>query len=535
MNIGIIQLHAGTGDFSRNVRAIIESYRKCIDEGAQLVVAPALSLCGPDMDDLVLRTSYPSQNSRALEYLSTEISSIPLIVGTLTPAQDESDGFYNAAFVIRHGEIQELAAQRHLDDYGIAHDSRYLLSSEFTDSVEIDGIRVATLIGADSPLLIDADSCDLLLRLPTAPWTIGMLEREEKEDATLALQFACPVVRVRLVGGQQSSIYPGASTIIGATGETLLRLESFSEDIANIDLLSARQGHAVKQLPSPIEQVRLALLIGIRDFIGKSGFSSVCLGLSGGIDSALVATLAVQALGAEHVHGLALPGPYSSQGSLDDAYALAENLGISCQTVKISDCFEALKVAMKDVFEGTTPDTTEENMQSRLRGIALMSFSNKFNHMLLTTGNKSEISVGYCTMYGDTCGGLNPIGDLYKTEVYELSNHLNKTSSTGELIPQNTIDKLPSAELRPDQTDQDSLPPYEILDAILRELIDGNISATDLIALSSDRFEEQIVRKIQRLVTFSEWKHAQCAPILKITPCSFGRERVIPFIHKFSD
>ena len=534
MNIGIIQPNIIPGDFPRNVRTLIEAYRSCLDEGAELVVSPALSLCGPCPDDLLLRTSYAGQNMHALNYLSKEIGTIPLIVGTLVPAagNEKGWGFYNAAFVVKSDEIDELAAQRHLDDFGISCDSRYLISSEFTDCVEINGIRIAALLGADDPSIIDPETCDLILRLPTQPWHIGSLDEQEEEDARLAIEKGCSVVTARMSGGQQRNIYPGASTITNKNGQLIARFACFESAAKTISTDSPPSPPA---LPPRIERVRMALVAGLRDFVRKSGFSSVCLGLSGGIDSALVAALAVEALGNDNVHGLALPGPYSSQGSLDDAFALAENLGISCQRVGITESFEALKNSLQNVFAETQSDATEENMQSRLRGICLMSYSNKFGHMLLTTGNKSELSVGYCTMYGDTCGGLNPIGDLYKTEVYELAEHINSTSPDGEKIPRNTIVKPPSAELRLDQTDQDSLPPYNILDAILRELVDNNVSASDLIAMSPERFEEQTVRKIQRLVTFSEWKRSQAAPILKVTPCSFGPERKIPFIHKFSD
>lgn len=531
MNIGIIQPNVNAGDFSRNVRALIESYRLCLDQGADLVVAPAQSLCGPGLNDLVMRSAYARQNEAALQYLSTEMGNAPLVVGTITPADDEEMwGFYNAAYLVRNDRVEELAAQWVLEDEGTACDSRYFVPSRFSDAVDVNGVLVRTLIGPDDPGSIEAASCDLVLRLPVAAWSMGMLEADLDDDISLAQRLECPVARVSLAGGQERAIYAGGSTVVNREGALLHRMALFEEDATVID---AAATPVADTLPGLVEQVRLALVTGIRDFITKSGFSSVCLGLSGGIDSALVAALAVDALGPENVHGLAMPGPYSSQGSIDDAYALARNLGISCQTVGIGPAFTALKESMQDVFAGTGEDLTEENMQARIRGLMLMSFSNKFNHLLLGTGNKSEASVGFCTMYGDTCGALLPIADLYKTEVYALSNHINAASATGERIPKATITKPPSAELRPGQVDQDSLPPYEVLDEILRELVENNTSATDLAA--QGRFDEAVVRKVQRLLKVSEWKRGQVPPVLAVSSAAFGPGRLIPSIHKFND
>lgn len=509
MKIGIIQPNHNAGDFSRNVRSLIENYRLCLDQGAELVVSPAMSLCGPGLGDLVFRSAYGRQNRDAVTYLSREIGDIPLLVGSVSPPDDEQLTVPNHAIhAITNNKVQILTR----------------------NVMELNGLKLAISMTEDDGKRISPGSCDIALNLPVTSWSMGSFESTLETDIALASRLSCPVIRVSPSGGQERALYGGGSTAVNASARLINRLACFEEDCAVIDMESSpRQDN----LPTPLEQIRLALVMGIRDYVRKSGFSSICLGLSGGIDSALVAALAADALGPENVHGLAMPGPYSSKGSVDDAYALARNLGISCQTVGISSTFSALKESMLNVFAETEEGLTEENMQARIRGLMLMSFSNKFNHLLLSTGNKSEASVGFCTMYGDTCGALLPIGDLYKTEVYALSSHINATSSTGERIPASTITKPPSAELRPGQVDRDSLPEYEILDAILRELVENNVSATDLA--DRGQFEEATVRRVQRLLKTSEWKRAQAPPILDVSSKAFGPGRKIPSIYKFSD
>lgn len=531
MKIGIIQNNQTTGDFPRNVRKLIDSYRLCLDRGAEIVVSSAQSLCGPGLGDLVMRSGYKRQNRDALHYLSKEIGTVPLIVGTITPDDDESMwGFHNAAYILKNNSVELLASQQTIHDDGISNDSRYFIATGEPRISNINGTRVGILIGPDCPSLIEDSSCDLIIRLTSLPWSIGNIEACTDDDIALAEKYHTPVIRVSMVGGHERNIYAGASSVINKSGNLIKRLALFEEDCAVIDTEAKPVGD---HLPGLTGQVHKGLVMGIRDFVTKSGFSSVCLGLSGGIDSALVAALAADALGSENVYGITMPGPYSSRGSIDDSYALAKNLGIFCETINIAPSFAALKDSLSPLFCGMEEDMTEENMQARIRGLMLMSYSNKFGHLLLSTGNKSEIAVGYSTMYGDSCGGLLPIGDLYKTEVYELSNYLNSVSNSGEKIPLDTINKPPSAELSPGQTDQNTLPPYEILDEIIRELMEYGTSATDLA--DTGKFEEQTVRRIQRLLKTSEWKKQQIPPILRLSTYSFGPERQIPFIHRFND
>ncbi|HEX7261751.1 MAG TPA: NAD(+) synthase, partial [Luteolibacter sp.] len=311
-----------------------------------------------------------------------------------------------------------------------------------------------------------------------------------------------------------------------ATGSITAQFPGFLETCRVVDPLSPGPKDAALDT-CDAEQLYQALVLGVRDYAVKSGFSSVCLGLSGGIDSALTAAIAADALGPENVHGLTMPSPYSSRGSVEDSFALAENLGIRCDEVPIRNAFEAVKATMQPVFAGKPEDVTEENMQARLRGIMLMALSNKDNHLLLTTGNKSELAVGYCTIYGDMCGGLAVISDLPKVRVYEISRWINRER---EIIPWNTIDKPPSAELRPDQKDQDTLPPYEILDGILELYVEHQLSADEIIARG---FDESTVRWVQRRVDLNEWKRHQAAPGLRVTSKAFGIGRRMPIVQRF--
>jgi len=322
-------------------------------------------------------------------------------------------------------------------------------------------------------------------------------------------------------------VFDGHSLVVWPGGE-VVELAGFEEACEVIDLSGAgRSSHGLERDAPATEQLWKALVLGLRDYAGKTGFSSVCLGLSGGIDSALTAAVAAEALGPENVHGLTMPSPYSSGGSVDDSFALAQNLGIRCDEVGITEIFGAVKGAMAPLFEGMKEDVTEENMQARTRGLLLMALSNKFNHLLLTTGNKSELAVGYCTIYGDMCGGLAVISDLPKTRVFDVCRWLNRDR---EVIPWSTIEKPPSAELRPDQKDQDTLPEYEVLDGILEAYVERHLSAEEIVELG---YEETLVRWVQRRVDLNEWKRQQAAPGIRVTSKAFGIGRRMPVVQQF--
>jgi NAD+ synthetase len=341
----------------------------------------------------------------------------------------------------------------------------------------------------------------------------------------VAREANVPVVYCNSIGGNDQLVFDGHSMVVDAAGNVTAQLGGFADECRVVDAFAF--GETENLHTCDAEQLYGALVLGLRDYVHKCGFSTVCLGLSGGIDSALTAVIAAEALGPENVRGLTMPSPYSSRGSVEDSFALAENLGIRCDEVSISDAFASVKRAMSPVFERKGEDVTEENMQARLRGLFLMSLSNKDNHLLLTTGNKSELAVGYCTIYGDMCGGLAVISDLPKTKVFEVSKWVNRN---GERIPWNTITKPPSAELRPDQKDQDTLPEYDILDAILELYVEQHLGAEEITARG---FDETMVRWIQRRVDLNEWKRQQAAPGLRVTSKAFGMGRRMPIVQRF--
>ena len=366
---------------------------------------------------------------------------------------------------------------------------------------------------------------EIILNLSASPFQCGKPRRRYEMIASLAARYKVPFVYCNSVGGNDELIFDGNSCAFNAQGGSVGHLGGFVEEVAVIDLDGPVQ--PLPALPEEPAELFPALVLGLKDYFAKCGFKSAVLGLSGGIDSAVTAALAVEALGVDNVTGVAMPSPYSSKGSVADALALAENLGIRCLQVPISEPFEAFKRQFKEIFAGMAEDATEENMQARLRGMVLMSLSNKFGSLLLTTGNKSELAVGYCTLYGDMAGGLAVISDVPKTSVYRLANYINREK---ELIPVSTIEKPPSAELKPDQKDQDTLPPYDVLDRILQLYVEDNLSAVEIIAKGNDA---QTVRWIQRRVDLNEYKRAQAAPGLKVTSRAFGSGRRMPIAQRF--
>ena len=544
MNVGIAQINPVVGDFPGNAKRILAAYRECLEAGAELVITPELSLVGYPPRDLVFKSQFVPQCLQALDYLAGEIKEVPLLVGYVDHHHPILPGkpFRNAAAWLENGEIRQRIWKTLLPTYDVFDERRYFEPGASCEPLLWRGQKIGITICEDiwtesylqRPLYdrdpveeLSAKGIDLLLNLSASPFHLGKPRLRREMIATIARKAQVPVIYCNAVGANDQLVFDGHSLVADARGNLLAELPGFQTACRVVNPFQR-----AKQLLATLEEdaadLYHALVLGVHDYVTKCGFSSVCLGLSGGIDSALTAAIAAAALGPENVFGLTMPSPYSSRGSVEDSFALAKNLGIHCTEISIAAPFEAIKTAMEPLFTGKPEDITEENMQARLRGLLLMSLSNKDHHLLLTTGNKSELAVGYCTIYGDMCGGLAVISDLPKIQVYEVSRWINRER---EIIPWNTIEKPPSAELRPDQKDQDTLPPYEILDKILEHYVEHQLSADEIIARG---FEEATVRWIQRRVDLNEWKRHQAAPGLRVTSKAFGIGRRMPIVQCFT-
>lgn len=547
MNIGIAQINAVVGDFPGNAKRILAAYRECLEKGADLVMVPELALVGYPPRDLLYRSNFVTKCLQALDYLADETREVPLLVGYVDQCPDESIGkpYRNAAAFLHQGEVKHKVWKTLLPAYDVFDERRYFEASESCEPFEWNGTRLGITICEDiwtenflyRPLY-DRDPAeelvekgiDLLLNLSASPFSLGKPACRLDMLGKVAKEANTPLVYCNCVGGNDQLIFDGNSLVFDAGGKPLAALDAFKEHCVVVDVSKKGSDSNKPAATSPEEESYHALVLGLRDYAHKCGFTKACLGLSGGIDSALTAAIACAALGPENVHGLTMPSEFSSGGSVDHSVELAKHLGMRCDTVPIGKAFDEAKAAMNPVFGDLPEDVTEENMQARIRGLFLMSLSNKTGNMLLTTGNKSELAVGYCTMYGDMCGGLAVISDLPKTQVYALSRWINRER---EIIPWDTIEKPPSAELRPDQKDQDTLPPYEILDAILELYVEKQISGTEII--DDHGFDETTVRWVQRRVDLNEWKRYQAAPGLRVTSKAFGMGRRMPIVQRFTD
>lgn len=543
MKIGIAQINPVVGDFPGNAKRILAAYRECLDAGADLVLTPELSLAGYPPRDLVFKSQFVPKCLQALDYLAGESREVPLLVGYVDHHHPTKRGkpFRNAVAWLEGGAIRHRVWKTLLPTYDVFDERRYFEPGESCEPILWKGKRLGLTICEDiwtedylqrpfydrDPVEeLSAKGIDLLLNLSASPFHLGKPALRRAMIGGIARKVRVPVVYCNASGANDQLVFDGHSIVAGANGRITRQLPGFEDHCAVVDPFVV-QDHDAPLEGCEEQQIYQALVLGVRDYVTKCGFSSVCLGLSGGIDSALTAAIATAALGPENVHGLTMPSPFSSRGSVEDSFALARNLGIRCDELSITKPFEAIKEAMRPVFGGKPEDVTEENMQARIRGVYLMALSNKDNHLLLTTGNKSEMAVGYCTIYGDMNGGLAVISDLPKTRVYQVARWINREH---EIIPWNTIDKPPSAELRPDQKDQDTLPPYEILDGILELYVEHHLSPDEIIARG---FEEGTVRWVQRRVDLNEWKRHQAAPGIRVTSKAFGIGRRMPIVQRF--
>ncbi|QJE98396.1 NAD+ synthase [Luteolibacter luteus] len=539
MKVGIAQINAVIGDFPGNAKRLLQAYRECLEAGADLVITPELSLVGYPPRDLVLRSGFVDKCLQALDYLAGEVKDVPLLVGYLDHHDSGKPGkpFRNAAAFLHHGEVAEKRWKTLLPAYDVFDERRYFEPGERCEPILWNGSRLGITIcediwieGYQERPLYDRDpvkelcdaGIDILLNLSASPFHLGKPGLRRGLMTDLAKKAGVPVVFANAAGAQDELVFDGHSLVASPDGKIVVQMKGFESACLTVDLDALPADEAPLEILGAEEQVFHALVLGLRDYAWKCGFRSACLGLSGGIDSALVAVIAAAALGPENVHGLTLPSGYSSPGSVTDSEALAENLGIRCDTIPIEGIFGAVKSAMAPLFLSLSPDVTEENMQARIRGLLLMALANKEGHLLLSTGNKSELAVGYCTIYGDMCGGLAVISDVPKTRVFDLCHWLNRER---EIIPRNIMEKPPSAELRPDQKDQDTLPPYPALDGILELYVERQLAAEEIVAQG---YDEATVRWVQRRVDQNEWKRRQAAPGLRVTTKAFGTGRQMP-------
>ena len=543
MKIALGQINPTVGDFNGNGGKIIDFSRSAKSAGAGLILFPELSVCGYPPRDLVERPSFVAQNSETLEHIASETRGIAVICGVVTPAHAETGkSVMNSAALLQDGKIAFVQSKMLLPTYDVFDEMRNFAPAARQHLFPFCGKQMALTICEDAwndkhfwnKRLYTFDPVEALIKsggtfvlnISASPFWLGKREFRREMLASIARTQKVPVAMVNQVGGNDSLVFDGSSLVLNPAGEVIAQGKSFEEDLVYFDS-DRLAGEVHPQIEGEEASAYAALVLGTRDYVSKCGFKKVIVGLSGGIDSALTAVIAADAVGAENVIGVGMPGPYSSQGSIDDARELAQNLGIRFELLSIKDVFASYSNTLERVFRGLNPDATEENIQSRARGTLLMALSNKFGAIVLSTGNKSELGVGYCTLYGDMVGGLAVISDVPKTMVYRLSHYVN---SHRALIPQASLEKAPSAELRPDQKDSDTLPPYEVLDAILEDYVEESRTAEQIAA--GRGFDVTLVRRVIRMVERTEYKRQQAAPGLKISAKAFGYGRRFPIAAK---
>ncbi|MHB9154687.1 MAG: NAD+ synthase [Endomicrobiales bacterium] len=537
MRIALAQINTTVGDLDANVRKMKEYADKAREGGAYLVAFPELAVTGYPPEDLLLKPGFIRDNLAHLRRLASSLEGITAVAGFV----DRSGRcLYNAAAVISGGAVTDVYRKVLLPNYGVFDEKRYFKPGEKPLVIDVAGVPVGITICEDvweteGPVRLScAAGAKLVLVINASPYHAGKVKERELLIQKQAKQNKVFIAYVNLVGGQDELVFDGFSMVVSPQGKVMARARGFTEELLFVDLPLGKGGPKsaraplVTPLPKLEEEVYQALVTGLSDYVKKNGFKNVVIGLSGGIDSALVAALAADALGKENVHGVFMPTRYSSGESREDARELAKNLGIAFLTIPVDEIFQVYLSVLEPLFKGRKPDITEENLQARIRGNIVMALSNKFGWLVLTTGNKSEMSTGYATLYGDMTGGFAVIKDVPKTLVYKLSLYRN---SRGHVIPERTISKAPTAELRPGQKDSDSLPVYEMLDPILKGYIEEDKEARDIVA---EGFPGETVHKVLTLVDRSEYKRRQSPPGIKITPRAFGRDRRMPITNRYS-
>lgn len=565
----LAQINPTVGDLSGNLKKIITCIRKAAKIKADIVAFPELAVTGYPPEDLLLKPRFIRDNIDALEKIKAETKGITVIVGFV----DRQDGIFNAAAVISNCRLVDVYHKKYLPNYGVFDEQRYFRPGNRYSVYDLGGVRVGVNICEDiwhenGPARIAALSgAEVIVNINASPYHMGKALFREKLVTSRGLECGAAIVYVNMVGGQDELVFDGSSFVVDAEGRLLAKGKSFTEDliIADIGVFGTgrkassgsrkqlkeimREGEIVDHIKIPWtfakdrpagrrrktvhfseeEEVYNALLLGTNDYVRKNGFQGVVIGMSGGVDSALVTTIAVDALGKENVNGLFMPSKYTSNESREDAFNHAENLGIKIIEIPINSVFRAYLKTLAESFEGRAPDITEENLQARIRGNILMAFSNKFGWLVLTTGNKSEMSVGYATLYGDMAGGFAVIKDVPKMLVYKLCEWRNHRAGTN-LIPERILWKDPTAELKPDQRDTDSLPPYPLLDPILKAYVEEDRSMDEILRMGCD---VECTYKVISMIDRSEYKRRQAPPGIKITPRAFGKDRRFPITNKY--
>ena len=572
LRIALAQINTTVGDFKGNTRKILEAIDEAKSLGADLVTLPELAVCGYPPEDLLFKTQFIHANRKALDQVISHATGITAVVGFV----DTGDGLYNAAAIIHDGELIDIYHKTFLPNYGVFDENRYFQAGSLVPVYIINGVGVGINICEDIWYEMGPTSAqvcygaEVIINISASPYHTGRGKEREDMLKTRAVDNLTFIAYNNLVGGQDELIFDGNSVVIDVRGNLIARGKQFEEDLIVVEfdadivaqardddpgwkrkrVAVAKQDYQtatftiteaapanpkpalpMRQCPvyEPEEEIYHALVLGTHDYVTKNCFKKVLIGLSGGIDSSLVATIAVDALGKANVAGVAMPSEYSSPGSISDAERLAQNLGIQLTVIPINEVFQSYLATLAEALAGTEPDVTEENLQARIRGNLLMALSNKFGWLVLTTGNKSEMATGYATLYGDMAGGFAVIKDVPKTLVYRLSRHRNAQAGD-DLIPLAVIEKEPSAELRPNQRDSDSLPPYEILDPILTAYVEDDRSIEQIVDMG---FDEETIRKAARLVDATEYKRRQSPPGIKITPRAFGRDRRLPITNRY--
>ena len=535
MKIALLQINPTVGDVSGNAQLIADAALRARREGAELAVTPELALAGYLPRDLLLNTGFVSRCWEAVAALAKTLSSGPAVLVGLPEPNPSNEGrpLFNTAVLLKNGAADQRFRKSLLPTYDVFDEDRYFEPFRGSEMLEFCNRRLGISICEDvwndrdfwkrrryhfDPIQELAQAgAQAIVNLSASPFAVGKYRLRDEMLGRMAAKHRVPVLYVNQTGGNDDLVFDGRSSAFSSTGHLIARGLAFASDVVIVDLDGQPPAVSAGDVP-PEEEIWDALVLGTRDYVRKCGFTSVVLGLSGGVDSALTAAIAADAVGADHVLGVLMPSPFSSQGSVEDAVELAKQLGIETQTLPIAEAMHAMEATLEPAFRGLERDVTEENIQARIRGNLLMALSNKRGALLLTTGNKSELSVGYCTLYGDMSGGLAVIADVPKTMVYRVANWLNATRGRA-IIPENTLTKAPSAELRPNQTDQDSLPPYDVLDAILERHVEHHQTADDIVEAG---FDAATVRRVLGLVRRAEFKRKQAAPGLKVTDRAFG-------------